>query len=203
MYKISVLISGNGSTLDNLCHHCYNSEEGILHGLVEITRVVSDRECKGLQVADRWNISKMVLRPIDYMDNASWSDALFDCDVDLHIMGGFLSRVTVNKKHENRILNIHPSLLPSYGGEGMYGLKVHEAVIANNEPITGCTVHTIDNEIDKGMIIGQVKQAVLPWDDPRSLQQSVQLMERNLYPRTILNYLRYLSKQDKNDSSQA
>ncbi len=87
-------------------------------------------------------------------------------------------------------MNIHPSLLPAYGGKGMYGLKVHEAVVKNKEQVTGCTVHVVDNELDHGPILAQIKQAVLPWDTPESLQHAVQNMEKMLYPRAILNYCR-------------
>ncbi len=203
MYKISVLISGSGSTLDNLAYHCFNSDDGMLYGFVEIVKVIADRDCKGLEIADYWDIPKEIIKLEDYEDNSKWSEALFNVNVDLHVMGGFLSRVVVTENLKDKIVNIHPSLLPAYGGEGMYGIKVHEAVIAAGESVTGCTVHTVDNQIDQGMILGQIKQAVLESDTAKSLQHAVQAMEHNLYPRTILNYLMYLSKQKKNVASEA
>jgi phosphoribosylglycinamide formyltransferase-1 len=189
MYKLNVLVSGTGSTLDNLAMHCYDEREGMLRGFVEIKRVVADRECEGRRVAQKWNLPFHVMRLKDYADRTSWSESLLDIDVDLHVMGGFLSRICVPERWEESIVNIHPSLLPAYGGKGMYGSKVHEAVVANHEEFTGCSVHTVTNEVDEGTIIGQIKMAVLPWDTPQSLQHSVQDMERKLYPRTILNYL--------------
>lgn len=171
--------------------------------MVQIVKVMADRDCKGLEVAAKWNIPSEVFKESDYQDNASWSAAIFNNDVDLHVMGGFLSRVTVSEKETNRVLNIHPSLLPAYGGQNMYGIKVHQAVIEAKESVSGCTVHTVDNEIDQGIIIGQVKQAVLPWDDAQSLQHAVQMMEKNLYPRAMLNYLHYLHKQKKNKPAES
>jgi phosphoribosylglycinamide formyltransferase-1 len=188
MYQIAVLISGAGSTLDNLAHHCYDEYDGMLKGFVEITRVVADRECKGLEVAEKWGLPKVVIKATDYPDKVAWSEALFDAEVNLHVLGGFLSQVVVPLRWEGKIVNIHPSLLPAYGGKGMYGIKVHEAVIAAKEKVTGCTVHTVTDVYDDGMILGQIKQAVLPWDDAESLQQAVQKMEQKLYPRTILNF---------------
>lgn len=190
MYKVSVLISGSGSTLDNLAFHCYDEYDGMVRGFIDIKRVVADRDCKGLEVAAKWNLPTCVIKQKDYPDAATWSEALFDCDVDLHVMGGFLSQVVVPEKWKNKILNIHPSLLPAYGGKGMYGMHVHEAVIKNNEKFSGCTVHIVDDEIDHGEIVEQIVQGVLPWDDARSLQQAVSDMEKKLYPRAILNFLR-------------
>jgi phosphoribosylglycinamide formyltransferase-1 len=190
MYKVSVLISGSGSTLDNLAFHCYNEDEGMVRGFIDIKRVVADRDCKGLEIAEKWNLPTAVIKKKDYPNKASWSEALFDCDVNLHVMGGFLSQVVVPEKWKNKILNIHPSLLPAYGGKGMYGIHVHEAVIKNNEKFSGCTVHVVDDELDHGEIVEQIVQGVLPWDDVKSLQHAVTNMEKRLYPRAILNFLR-------------
>ncbi len=178
MYKIAVLISGKGSTLDNLAFHCYH-EDGIAKGLIDIVHVIADRQCQGLQVAEKWKIPHSV-QP---------RESLLSHDVDLYVMGGLLSQIKVPEKWKGKILNIHPSLLPAYGGKGMYGLKVHEAVIANKEHLSGCTVHVVDDELDHGEIVEQIVQAVLPWDDAKSLQYAVGEMERKLYPRAILNYL--------------
>lgn len=190
MYKIQVLVSGKGSTLDNLAFHSYDSYEGMVYGFIEISRVVADRECEARAVAEKWNLPFEVIKKFDHPDVTSWSEALLDQEVDLHVMGGFLSLIEVPEKWANKILNIHPSLLPAYGGKGMYGDKVHEAVIANKEQFTGCTVHIVDNEYDHGEIVEQVRQGVLPWDTAASLKDAVQEMENRLYPRTILNFLR-------------
>jgi phosphoribosylglycinamide formyltransferase-1 len=190
MYDLSVMISGSGSTLDNLAMHCFDQDEGMVYGFLNIKQVVADRECKGLEVAEKWKIPSVVIERTDYETDEQWSESLLDFDVHLHIMGGFLSKIVVPEKWHNRILNIHPSLLPAYGGHGMYGIKVHEAVIANGENISGCTVHVVDNEIDHGPIVAQIKQAVLLSDDAKSLQKAIQNMEKMLYPRAILNYCR-------------
>lgn len=190
MYQITVLISGSGSTLDNLAFHCYDEMDGMIRGFVGIKQVVADRECEGLNVARRWGLPFVVVKRQDYDSDEAWSEALLNHDVDLHVMGGFLSQIKVPEKWNNKILNIHPSLLPAYGGKGMYGMKVHEAVINNKEKFSGCTVHIVDNELDHGEIVEQIVQAVLPWDDAPSLQHAVGEMEKRLYPRAILNFLR-------------
>lgn len=206
MFDLSVLVSGSGSTLDNLAHHCYDQDEGMVYGFLRITQVVADRECAALKVADKWNLPAKVVERIDYPSDEEWSDSLLGNDgplflkdgthVDpsgdphLHVMAGFLSKIVVPEKWHNRIVNIHPSLLPAYGGKGMYGIKVHEAVIAAGENVSGCTVHVVDNELDHGPILAQIKQAVLLSDDAKSLQAAIQNMEKMLYPRAILNYCR-------------
>jgi phosphoribosylglycinamide formyltransferase 1 len=190
MYNISVLVSGSGSTLDNLAYHCYDEDEGMVRGFINITQVVADRECKALEVADKWKIPAKLVERANYDTDEEWSENLLGGYVDLHVMGGFLSQIKVPERWKNKILNIHPSLLPAYGGKGMYGLKVHEAVIANKESLSGCTVHIVDDELDHGEIVEQVVQAVLPWDDAASLQFAVQKMEKRLYPRAVLNFLR-------------
>jgi phosphoribosylglycinamide formyltransferase 1 len=193
MFDLSVLVSGVGSTLDNLAFHCFDENEGMTYGFLSIKRVVSDRDCKAIEVAEKWKLPWKIVRKKDFPDVESWSEAILDGEYHLHIMGGFLSRIKVPERLKNRILNIHPSLLPAYGGQGMYGIKVHEAVIANEENFSGCTVHVVDDELDHGPIIAQIKQGVLLSDDARSLQYAIQNMEKLLYPRAILNYCRQKS----------
>lgn len=190
MYKISVLISGQGSTLDNLAFHCYDEYDGMIRGFVGISQVVADRECAGKQIAEKWGLLFTVIKQSNFPDTRSWSEALFNYDVDLHVMGGFLSRVVVPEHLKGRILNIHPSLLPAYGGQGMYGMKVHEAVVNNKEKITGCTVHVVDDEYDHGEIITREAVAVLQNETAADVQEHVQAREKLTYPRAILNYLR-------------
>lgn len=190
MFKLSVLVSGSGTTLDNLAHHCFDENEGMLFGWVKITNVIADRECEAREIAKKWNLPFLVVPRRIYRDTETWSEALLASDVHLHIMGGFLSKIVVPEKWHNRVLNIHPSMLPLHGGKGMYGLNVHKAVIESKDKSTGCSVHVVDNEYDHGPIIGQMKVAILPWDTPETLQEAVQSMERMLYPRAILNYLK-------------
>lgn len=190
MFNISVLVSGAGSTLDNLAFHCYDEMEGMIRGFVGINHVIADRPCKAEEVAAKWNLPFSIVKRADFESVEEWNNFLFPADSDLHVMGGFISRVVVPQRCKGKVLNIHPSLLPKYGGKGMYGIKVHEAVIANKEKLSGCTVHIVDDEYDHGEIVEQIVQAVLPWDDAASLQYAVQKMEKRLYPRAILNFLR-------------
>lgn len=185
MYKIVVLVSGKGSTLDSLATHCADEVNGALCRAVEVSCVVADRECPARQVAEKHNL------PFEIRKH----DELFkDEGVDLWVMAGFLSKVKVPDHLYGRIINVHPSFLPEYGGKGMYGAKVHEAVIRDKKEFTGCTIHVVDDLYDHGPVIERMKIAVLPWDTASSLQDSVKGMEDMLYPRAILNHLRTVQK---------
>lgn len=117
------------------------------------------------------------------------------CKTDLIVLAGYLTLLTPNivKEYEGRIINIHPSLLPKFGGVGMYGIKVHEAVIAAGESESGCTVHFVDMGADTGKIIAQSKVKVED-DTPESLQQKVLKSEHELLPRVVASLIEEMRK---------
>jgi len=108
---------------------------------------------------------------------------------DLVICAGYLQKLVVTPEWEGRILNIHPSLLPNYGGKGMYGHHVHQAVLDAKERWTGCTVHVVDNEYDHGMVLAQSRVEIYEDDTTASLASRVQEIERAMYPLVIQSYL--------------
>lgn len=114
-------------------------------------------------------------------------DALTKHNVDLIILAGYMKKLgsKVLKAYEGKILNIHPALLPKFGGEGMYGMKVHEAVIAAGEKISGPTVHLVDEKYDHGRILAQKTVPVLPDDTPETLAERVLVQEHIVYAETI------------------
>lgn len=149
MYRVAVLISGSGSNLLALI------EESKRSGLFEISLVIADREAKGIQHAVANGIA---YRIIDRKRPSLSSDILDEVrGMDLIVLAGFLSILKggILKEFHDRIINIHPSLLPEFGGEGMYGLKVHDAVLKMGKAISGCTVHYVDEAVDGGKMIIQ------------------------------------------------
>ena len=171
MPKIAVLISGGGSNLQSVIDSIKNKNLDC-----SIEYVISDRECSGIKRAENEGIKTI------FIDRKKFSDSLsekigeiLEGNVDYIVLAGFLSILNPEfvKKWDRKIINIHPSLLPKYGGAGMYGIKIHEAVIKNKEKESGCTVHYVDTGIDTGEIIIQEKVAVLPDDTPETLQQKV------------------------------
>jgi len=183
--RLAVLLSGGGTTLLNL-HDRINA--GSLHAQIACV-VTSNNTCKGIERAKAIGLPVHVLARKQYPDKHAFSDAVFkacrDAQADLICLAGFLSLLVIPDDYEGRVLNIHPALLPKFGGQGMYGHHVHEAVLAANETTTGCTVHYSDNTYDTGPIILQKSCPVLPNDTADTLCQRVFELECDAYPQAI------------------
>lgn len=182
---IAVLISGGGTTLLNLIERI---RAGAL--AVEIRLVISSSvAARGLEFAAAAGIPSLVVEKTKGLTAEEYSAAVFApcraASVRYVVMGGFLKHVLIPPDFENRVLNIHPALLPAFGGQGMYGLKVHEAVLAAGANESGCTVHFVDNEYDHGPVILQRRVPVQPGDSPASLQARVFAAECEAYPAAL------------------
>ncbi len=183
--SIAVLISGGGTTLRNLLDKIQSESLP-----VEIRLVISSSPtARGLEYADAAGIPSLVIEKKKSFTDAAFSDAVFspcrDANVRYVVMAGFLKHVLIPADFEKRVLNIHPALLPAFGGKGMYGHQVHEAVIAAGAKESGCTVHYVDNEYDHGPIILHRKVPVLPGDTPSALQARVFSAECETYPDAL------------------
>jgi phosphoribosylglycinamide formyltransferase 1 len=183
--KLAVLISGTGSTLENLCE---KSKSGELSADVSV--VVSTRaNVLGVERAKKRGIPTCVIHPKKFPNLQAFSDAVFEALTpyapDLVVMAGFMSKLRIATAYADRVINVHPALLPSFGGQGMYGHHVHEAVLKHGCKVSGCTVHFVDNEYDSGPIVAQQPVDVLDDDTVESLAARVQAAERSLYPAAI------------------
>jgi phosphoribosylglycinamide formyltransferase-1 len=183
--KISILISGGGTTLRNLIDR---QASGSLNA--DIAQVISNNpNAGGLSFAAEAGIGTSVINHRDFDSVASFSDAMFTeirtASPDLVVMGGFLRRVLIPKDFQNRVINIHPSLIPAFCGKGMYGSNVHGAVVEYGCKISGCTVHFVDDDYDHGPIIAQATIPVLPDDDAKDVAARVFEKECELLPQTI------------------
>ncbi len=182
---IAVLISGGGTTLRNLLEKC---EQGELD--VDVRLVISSSaQAGGLEIAASRNIPTLVVNPRNHPAEDRFRDAVFSpcrtAGVELVVMGGYLKHVRIPADFENRVINIHPSLIPAFCGHGMYGLRVHEAVLEYGAKLSGCTVHFVDNDYDRGPIILQRAVDVLDDDNAKSLQQRVFATECEALPEAI------------------
>jgi phosphoribosylglycinamide formyltransferase-1 len=149
--------------------------------------VISNRqEAGGLAVARGHGIPTHLLN--DTADPAEWLRVLAGAEADLVVLAGYLMRVPdeVVEAWRGRIINIHPALLPRHGGAGMYGHRVHEAVLAGGEAVSGATVHLVTEEYDRGAILGQAEVPVLPGDTPDELAARVLAVEHRLLPAAVL-----------------
>lgn len=183
--RLAVLLSGGGTTLQNLLDCIAN---GTLPA--EIAVVVSSRaDAFGLQRAERAGIPTAVVARKQYADADRFNDALHAVldqhRFDLIVMAGFLSPFQLRGRYPHRVLNIHPALIPAFSGKGFYGERVHRAVIDSGAKISGCTVHFADDEYDNGPIILQSVVPVLDDDTPESLAARVHQAENELYPQAI------------------
>ncbi len=184
--RLALLISGSGSTLRNIL-------ELIAAGQlpVHVVGVVASRECSGLEHCREFGVPYAVVKrgkPFDAVEfSARITAALEPWQPQLIAFGGFLSLYLPPQEHCGRVINIHPALLPAFGGEGLYGDRVHEAVLSSGARVTGCSVHFVDAQYDHGAIIAQQAVAVLDGDDAHSLGERVRQAERQLYP-TVLRW---------------
>lgn len=189
MLKIAVLVSGGGTNLQAIIDAIDNGK--ITNA--KIVKVISNTsKAYALERAKNHGIATAVVRKKDWTDNSRWEKALAEeienSGADLVVLAGFLCVLSADftSKFPDRIINVHPSLIPSFCGEGFYGLKVHEAALAKGVKITGATVHFVNEQVDGGRIIAQKAVRVLPGDTPQVLQKRVmEQAEWIILPRAI------------------
>ena len=183
--RVAVLLSGGGRTLDNLFTRM---DAGDLD--VEIVAVISSRAgVGGLEIARRHGIPTEVFPRRRYDTIASHNQAinqwLLPQGPEMIVLAGYLCFYMEPAEFSGPVVNIHPALLPKYGGKGYYGDRVHQAVLEAEEQQSGCTVHLVDGKYDTGRILEQQTVPVLPDDDVHSLADRVFVAECELYPRVL------------------
>ena len=184
MFKIAVLVSGGGTDLQSIIDAVENKELD-----VKIEMVIGSKDnIYALERAEKHNIETYVVSRKEYGEKAS--DKILELTkgkVDLIVLAGFLAILDgeILKEFDNKIINIHPSLIPSFCGPGMYGLKVHEAVIKSGVRFSGCTVHFVNSEVDGGAILLQEAVPVYFEDDAETLQKRILEKEHVILPKAI------------------
>lgn len=187
--KFALFISGGGGNALNLVRAC---REGRIPA--EPVLVVASKEtAPGVAKLRNEGLLVVVLDPKDAMGEEAHSKLCLQAaeasGADFIALAGWLRRLVIPPEWEGRILNIHPGLLPRFGGPGMYGMHVHRAVLASGAMESGCTVHLVDNELDHGRKLAESRVPVLPGDSPEALQQRVYAEEMKLYPKAMADYL--------------
>jgi formyltetrahydrofolate-dependent phosphoribosylglycinamide formyltransferase len=188
--RLGVLLSGGGRTLENLLAEI---EDGRLAGLAEVAVVIASRPgIRGIAIGQAAGIPVHVVERNAYTKVDAYSEAmarlLDEARVDLACLAGFLSYWLVPERYAGRVMNIHPALLPAFGGKGMYGHHVHEAVLARGCKVSGCTVHLVTNEYDAGPIVIQRAVRAYAEDTPERLAARVFTEECEAYPEAIRLY---------------
>jgi phosphoribosylglycinamide formyltransferase-1 len=183
--NIAVLASGNGSNAEEIIRHFTNSTKA------KIALIASNKkDAYVLERARNHNIPSVTFTKTD-LEEGRLNDQLIASKIDLVVLAGFLLKVPDHliKAFPGRIINIHPALLPKYGGKGMYGSFVHQAVKDNQDLETGITIHYVNQHYDEGEIIFQKNVAVLPEDTPESIAQKVHALEHKYFPKVIESLL--------------
>lgn len=187
MLNIAVFASGRGSNFESL-HHAISAEKIP----ARIVAVISNNSQSGaITLARSFNIPAFHISQRQFSSSDAFNkkilDVLRDHAANFIVLAGYMKKIDpiVIRSYPNRIINIHPALLPKYGGEGMYGSRVHEAVIAAQERYSGATVHWVNEQYDKGNVIDQEQVPVDPGETPESLAAKVLRVEHILLPRVV------------------
>lgn len=187
MKKLAILVSGRGSNMMKLIEAC---EQGRLQASVELV-ISNNADSQALVTARKKNINAVHLSSRTHPDadalDVAMKDLFEQYEIDYVLLAGFMKKIGPKtlSAYKHRIINIHPSLLPKFGGKGMFGLNVHKAVVAAGEKVTGVTIHLVDDEYDKGAILAQEKVKVSARDTAESLARKVLKVEHILFAETV------------------
>lgn len=184
--RVAIFVSGTGTNCENIIRYFAGSE------VVNIALVVSNKaDAPALEKARRLGVPTEVVSKSQLSDNSFMLSLLRERDIHFIVLAGFLLMIPdyLIAAYPRRIINLHPSLLPKFGGKGMYGHHVHEAVKAAGETETGMTVHYVTGECDGGEIIAQYKTAISPEDTPEDIAAKENLLEMRYYPLVIKQVL--------------
>jgi len=182
MKRIVIFASGSGSNAENIITFFQNSQSA---SVVQI--LTNNPHAKVLDRAKKLNVSALSFNKVAYTKTNDIVNLLKNTNPDLIVLAGFLWKFPENILAEfpNKVINIHPALLPKYGGKGMYGMNVHNAVVNNNETETGITIHYVNENYDEGAIIFQAKCNVLKTDTPNDVAEKIHELEMEHFPRVI------------------
>ncbi len=182
MKRIVLFASGSGSNVENIVHYFQDRPNVTIAGVL-----TNKRDAKVIDRCNRLNISALYFNSHAFYNTDCVLDILRALNPDLIVLAGFLWKIPHNliQSFPNKIINIHPALLPKYGGKGMYGMNVHKAIKENKEIETGITIHYVNENYDEGGIIHQAKIEIVPEDTPGTIAQKVHELEYEHFPKVI------------------
>lgn len=185
--RIAIFASGNGTNAENICKYFEDSKS------VDVVLLLSNNKNAGvLKKVNSFNLDCVVFSKTEMNCSSLIENLLSKHSINLIVLAGFLLKIPqkIIDLYENKIINVHPSLLPKYGGKGMFGLNVHRAVLDNNESFSGVTFHYVNAGYDEGKIIHQEKCIVTKNETPYSLQQKISRLEIAFFPIIIEKILK-------------
>jgi len=190
MKSIVIMASGSGSNAENICNYFKEDPQ------IKVSFILTNNpKAFVIERAKKLNIPIMVFTKEQFYQTSQVLDFLLTNNTDLIVLAGFLWLVPMEilQKFKNRIINIHPALLPKYGGKGMYGDKVHESVSRSGDTKSGITVHYVNEFYDSGDIIFQAETSITPHENPESIAKKVHQLEYDYYPGVIKQVIKELS----------
>lgn len=182
MRNIAIFASGNGTNAENIAEYFSKNEK------IKVVLIVSNRANAGVhERARRLEIPSLTLPKADFIAGEPVLQVLREYQIDFVVLAGFMCLVSepLLRAFPNRIVNIHPALLPKFGGKGMFGHHVHEAVVAAGEKESGITIHYINEQYDEGQIVFQASCPLIPEDTPDTVAAKVHALEYRYYPQVI------------------
>ena len=182
MKNLAIFVSGSGTNCENIIRYFAD------HADIRVSLVVSNRaDAFALVRAERLNVPTAIVPKADFQDEEKVLRLLKNYDIDFIVLAGFLLKIPpyLIDAYPRRMLNLHPALLPKFGGKGMYGHHVHEAVWQARETETGITVHWVTADYDRGPIIAQFRTAVAPTDTPDDIANRIHELEQQHFPQVI------------------
>lgn len=178
--KIVLFVSGSGTNAQNIIQYFSGNEQ------IKVDSLWSNKpDAYALVRAAALGVDTFVFNRKQFYETGEVVEKLKNCDIDLIVLAGFLWLVPDNLIDNFQIINIHPALLPKYGGKGMYGMKVHQAVVDNRDTESGISIHFVNQKYDEGELIFQAKCLVLPSDSPEDVAQKVHELEYQYFPVVI------------------
>jgi phosphoribosylglycinamide formyltransferase-1 len=190
--NIAVFASGSGTNAEAIYNHFTKHPE------VNFKVLFCNKQNAGvISRAQNWDVETILFTKDEFYSPNSLLDKLENLEIDFIVLAGFLWLIpaVLIKHYENKIINIHPALLPNYGGKGMYGMNVHQSVIKNQEKESGITIHLVNEEYDKGEILLQAKVNIENNDTPEILASKIHQLEHKYFPKTLEEYFLRKEKQ--------
>jgi len=191
MKRIAIFASGSGTNAQKIIEYFSASKEIVVDSLWS-----NNENAYALIRAEKLGIETFTFESDEFYRSNEILDRLYDHRIDMIVLAGFLWLVPRNLTELFTVINIHPALLPKYGGKGMYGANVHKTVLASKDKESGITIHQVNQDYDKGKIIFQATCPILPKDTPETLAARIHELEHQHYPRVIEEVL--LSEEDEN-----
>ena len=182
MTRIAIFASGRGSNARNIINYFENNPS------ISVSLILSNKQTAPvLDIGKQFDINTLVINRVDFYNSTELLDVFETEKIDFVVLAGFLWLIPsyLVNAFNNRIINIHPALLPKYGGKGMYGMNVHKAVYAAKEKETGITIHYVNKAYDEGNIIFQANCSLDAEDTPESIAQKIHQLEHANFPRVI------------------